>query len=97
MATGLLALILAMLTVLTAIQARALDGVGLPGIVQAPAQTIFLRAEPQASADSTGVVRRGQEVRVIGSQQTGPRLWYRVETEDDSGWVPAEQVRIESP
>lgn len=97
MVTALLILALAAATLALTLRARAIADLGVDGRVGGYRSVVYLREQPSAVAAIATVLRTNQEVKVTNSREESGRLWYFVRTEEEAGWVLAEQVTLKLP
>lgn len=95
--TLLFALILAAVTLALVVRSRAIADLGVEGQVGGHRSVVYLREQPSALGAIVTVLRRNQDVKVTNSQEENGRLWYYVRTEEEAGWVLAEQVSLKLP
>ena len=89
--TLLAVLLLLVLTIGLAVQARSQPVIGVEGEIN---KRFFMREGPQGVARISGVLRQGTAVTIIDSEQHGQTIWYQIEIGELSGWIPSSAVTV---
>ncbi len=95
--TGLIALVLLVTTVSLTLRATSQTDQTVTAYLTGGGRLFQLYEEPNRLARVRSVLDYGAAVEVVDSAQERDQLWYYVQAEDKSGWIPAESVRLEPP
>lgn len=83
-------------TIALAIKSRSLD-YDVGAYVDGPLSSIYLRAEPNSNSKIVTIIQRGAPVIIKNSRVVEDSNWYLVQTENETGWLPAENINLEAP
>ncbi len=96
--TGLVALVLAALTIRLAARARNQIVVNSTVYLVGEGVSVGLHEGPDPASPIIAVLVRGSAVTVLDFATEGGQMWYYIQKEAMTpGWVPAEHVRRSSP
>jgi hypothetical protein len=92
--TGLAALLLLLGTVALTIRASELQDVGISATLRGTSGPVLVRGGPSGLDQIITILPQGTRVFVTDSQEVDGRRWALVETEQYTGWVPVEFIRV---
>ena len=94
---GLVALLLLGATIGLIVRSRAQVSQGVTAHVTGSSSLFHLREQPDRTSRIVAMLERGTAVTVTNSVTENDQTWYWVETEDRSGWIQAQHVRLDAP
>ena len=89
--TGLIALLLLIATIGLTVRAQTQPVVGVEAQVNG---RFYLRDAPYGGAGIITALRGGTAVTLIDSEQQGQTLWYQIEFNQQTGWMPSNALDI---
>jgi len=95
--TGLVALVLLGVTVSLTSRATSQANQTVMVYLTGGGRVFQLYEEPDRLARVRSVLDYGTAVQVVDSTKDGDQLWYYVEVEDKSGWIPATAISLDPP
>jgi uncharacterized protein YgiM (DUF1202 family) len=95
--TGLAVLVLLLLTVVLAVKSRAYAEVEITGYIVSSGSSVYLRSRPGGDARIVTILERNATVNITDTATSEVQTWYRIEMEDQTGWVPAENISFAPP
>jgi len=95
--TGLLALILLLVTVALFVRAGQVEDKGILAYVAGSSAAPFLRTQPGNDGAILMVLEVGSPVRITDSATRNNQNWYHVNIGERSGWLLASLITLDSP
>jgi hypothetical protein len=92
--TGLAALSLLAATISLAAKASPADVAGSDAVVSNTGEAVYLRASPGATRRILSILAPGEPVTILSEETRNQRIWFFIETETLTGWVPAASIRL---
>jgi len=94
--TALVAVILALATFALALKSQAgVDDVAV--YIDGPRRTVYLRTQPSYESRIVTILQRGTPALIKNTRAVGETDWYLITTENENGWLPAENISLEAP
>lgn len=94
--TAITAVVLLAVTFSLAGEQAGLRAVRIPAVITGNALFVQLREEPGLTSPISDMVERGSPVLILDSADVGVQVWFRVEGDEMSGWVPAGNLELVS-
>jgi hypothetical protein len=96
--TGLVALVLALVTVRLAARATSQAVFGSSAYLAGRSNTIRLRESPDPASPVTAILVRGSAVTILDTTVEGGQTWYLIQKDNMTpGWIPAEFMSQDPP
>ena len=92
--TGIAVLVLLAATLFLAGKARSQADSGFTGQISGFSSTVYLRRQPDVNGRIVSILESGTTVYVDNSRTENGTIWYHIETENESGWIPEENLAI---
>ena len=95
--TGLAALGLLLVTAALAMRSRSVADVEVSAYIARSSSSVYLRERVGDSAKIVTVVNPGTPVLIKNSLVVDGQEWYFIEIEDQTGWIPADNISLTPP
>ena len=91
------ALILLLATISLAVKSRSSADVEVSAYIARSSSSVYLRERPGDASKIVKVVRPGTPLLIKNNRTQDGQDWYFIEIEDQTGWIPAEDVSLTPP
>ncbi len=92
--TAITVLILLFATFFLANKTHSQADSGFAGYINSSNSTVYLRRQPNLNSHVISVLEENTTVHVNNSLVKNGITWYRIEVENNSGWIPQENLII---
>lgn len=94
--TAAAALLLLGATILLAVRSSQQSIAGTEARISMQSRTVYLRNQPQGGSQIVSALYRGTPVTIIGTASQGYTTWYKVKTDEVSGWLPEQLLDLDN-